>query len=120
MKKIFLTVTVLFAVAVVLTQCSKSNNGNNNAGSSGTGNTITINGMTFSPATKTVAKGSVVKWQNNDGNAHTATSNDGVTFDTGTISAGGTATYTATTAGTFIYHCTIHGLAMSGTLVVTP
>ncbi len=121
MKKILLRATVLLTIPVVLSQCSKSNaNNNGGGGSAGTGNTININGMSFSPATKTVAKGSVVKWQNNDGNVHTATSNDGVTFDTGIISAGGTGTYTASTAGTFAYHCTVHGLTMAGTLIVTP
>lgn len=120
MRKILLTTTLLIFISIILTQCSKSNNNTGGGGSAGTGNTINIYGMTFSPATKTVAKGSLVKWQNNDGSAHTATSNDGVTFDTGNIGGGASASYTANTAGTFNYHCTIHGLGMSGTLIVTP
>lgn len=86
----------------------------------GSGATITISGMTFSPASKTVAKGAVVKWANGDSYAHTATSNDGTTFDSGNIAAGSSYSYTANTAGTFEYHCTIHGTMMSGTLVVKP
>ena len=85
-----------------------------------TGNTITISGMTYSPSSKTVAKGTVVTWKNNDGNSHTATSNDGTTFNTGDIAPGSSVTYTANTAGTFAYHCLIHGVTMNGTLIVTP
>jgi plastocyanin len=118
-RSILLTVNFLM-LSLLFIQCSKSDSGYNNGGSTGTGNTININGMTFSPASKTVPKGTVVTWKNNDSNTHTATSNDGTTFDTGNIAAGGSATYTANTAGTFNYHCTIHGLGMSGTLIVTP
>ena len=119
MKKIFLFSCSFLALTVLLTQCSKSESNNYNSGA-GTGNTININGMTFSPASKTVAKGTIVTWKNNDGSTHTATSNDGTTFNTGNIAGGGTATYTANTAGTFEYHCIIHGMAMAGTLIVTP
>ena len=76
--------------------------------------------MAFSPASKTVSLGTVVKWTNNDGYSHTVTSNDGTTFNSGTVTAGGTYSYTAAVAGTFAYHCTIHGTSMSGTLIVTP
>ena len=100
--------------------CSKSNSGTtvNPGGSSSV--IISIRYMAFSPAAKSVKKGTVVEWDNNDATPHTATSNDGTTFNTGSIPAGGNATYTANTTGTFSYHCTIHGVAMSGTLTVTP
>jgi len=75
--------------------------------------------MTFSPDTKTVVKGAVVTGTNNDGYDHTVTSNDGTSFNSGTINSGKTYSYTASVAGTFAYHCTIHGVAMSGTLIVT-
>jgi len=75
--------------------------------------------MTFTPASKSVKVGTVVKWKNDDSYAHTVTSNDGSTFDSGTINGGGTYSYTTSVTGTFEYHCTIHGLAMSGTLTVT-
>lgn len=76
--------------------------------------------MSFSPATKTVAKGTVVKWTNSDSYAHTVTSDDGTTFDSDNIGGGSTYSYTANTAGTFHYHCKIHGVTMAGTLIVTP
>jgi len=75
--------------------------------------------MSFSPASKTVKVGAVVKWKNSDGYAHTVTSNDGITFDSGNISGGSIYSYTTTVDGTFDYHCTIHGLTMAGTLIVT-
>ena len=81
---------------------------------------ITMSNMTFYPASVTVTKGAIVKWQNNDGYAHTVNSNDGTTFSSGTIEGGGSFSYTTTVAGTFNYHCLIHGLPMSGILIVSP
>ena len=104
----------------LLAGCSKSSDSSYNPPVGGSGNNISIYGMLFSPSTKTVAKGAVVKWTNNDANAHTVTSDDGVTFDSGNLGGGASFSYTANTAGTFNYHCTIHGLSMAGTLVVNP
>jgi plastocyanin len=81
---------------------------------------ITMYNMTFAPSSVTVTKGTVVKWQNNDGYAHTVNSNDGTTFSSGNINGGESFSYTTTVAGTFNYHCLIHGLPMSGVLIVTP
>ncbi|SRR6266542_3072967 len=81
---------------------------------------IIMHNMTFSPASVTVNKGTVVKWQNDDAYAHTVNSNDGSTFSSGNINGGGSFSYTATLAGTFNYHCLIHGLPMSGILIVNP
>ena len=39
---------------------------------------------------------------------HTITSDDGTTFDSGTIPVGGTFRHTFTRAGTFPYHCNYH------------
>jgi plastocyanin len=72
--------------------------------------------MAFSPATLTVPVNTTVTWQNNDGIAHTSTSDTGV-WDTGSIPAGGTKTTAFTTAGTFPYHCSVHPM-MTGKIVV--
>ena len=116
--------TFIFISLIFGLSCSKSNNSYGNTNTpppgGGTGNTISMYGMAFSPASKTVAKGTVVKWVNNDAYAHTATSDDGVTFDSGNIAGSGSYSYTANTAGTFNYHCTIHGTTMAGTLIVSP
>ena len=81
---------------------------------------IIMYNMTFSPASVTVNKGTVVKWQNDDAYAHTVNSNDGSTFSSGNIDGGRSFSYTATLPGTFNYHCLIHGLPMSGILIVKP
>jgi plastocyanin len=125
MKKIIPGILLCIAVIGLAIGCSKSSSDNGYGNTpppppGGSGNTISINGMSYSPASKTVTKGTVVKWTNNDASAHTVTSDDGQTFDSGNMAAASNYSYTADSAGTFKYHCTIHGTAMSGTLVVTP
>ena len=100
--------------------CSKSSGSGSSSPTVPTTADIGIAGMAFSPASKTVAKGTVVKWTNNDATPHTVTSNDGITFNSGSISGSSSYSYTANTAGTFNYHCTIHGVGMAGTLIVNP
>jgi plastocyanin len=81
-------------------------------------NTVLMSGMTFSPATITVAVGTTVTWKNNDGVAHTSTSDTGV-WDTGNIAAGASTTTTFNTAGTFPYNCVYHAsMGMRGTVIV--
>lgn len=78
---------------------------------------VAISGFAFNPAAIQVASGSVVTWTNNDNTNHN------VTFSATTI--GGTADFATgpksltmpATAGTYAYHCTIHG-AMTGTVEV--
>jgi plastocyanin len=66
----------------------------------------------------TITAGSTVTWMNADSMAHTATSDTGV-FDSAILLPNGTFAFTFNNAGTFPYHCTIHGAAsMSGVIVV--
>ncbi|MCX6538435.1 MAG: cupredoxin domain-containing protein [Acidobacteria bacterium] len=86
--------------------------------------TVSIVGMygnlSYSPNPATVKVGQTVAWSNADGLPHTATADAGA-FNTGNIDAGATSSpITMSTAGTFPYHCVIHGFAMTGTLIVTP
>jgi plastocyanin len=96
----------------------------------------------YSPATVTVKVGTTVKWTNNGGTAHTATSdatpqpiwNSGTVLPAGSASCpptdpycqpGGTpaGTYQVTfnSPGTYQYHCEFHGpQGMTGTITVTP
>ena len=70
------------------------------------------------PASITVAKGSTVTWDNQTGTSHTVTfSTAGAPSDIPAF-ATGVRSLTFPTAGTFAYNCTIHGIAMSGTVVV--
>jgi len=85
--------------------------------------TVHILGMlgdrSYSPNPITVRVGQTVAWNNDDGTEHTATA-DGGTFDTGILAPGETSNPTVMkTAGSFPYHCQIHGFTMAGTVVVT-
>jgi plastocyanin len=83
---------------------------------------VTIIGFAFSPSTVTVHVGDIIKWTNNDGTTHTATSDVGApfSFNSGNLSgSGGTFSYTTTTTGTATYYCAIHS-SMTGTVIVQP
>src|SRR5439155_17195735 len=71
---------------------------------------------TFSPQTVTVRIGDTVAWDNPDpSGVHNVVSDDGMTFSSGAAVAGPwTYSFTFTTAGTFGYHCTLHGAPNSG------
>lgn len=117
---IFLFAVIISFIIFINSSCSKSGNTANNPGPGGTSsNTVNIAGMAFGPSTITVKMGTTVTWKNSDGFAHTVTSDDGSTFNSGNLAAGRTFAYTTTAAGTFAYHCNIHS-NMAGTLVVTP
>ncbi|MBI5475939.1 MAG: cupredoxin domain-containing protein [Ignavibacteriales bacterium] len=79
-------------------------------------NTILIKSFAFTPALDTISVGTTITWTNQDGAAHTSTSNSGA-WDTGSIAPGASKTTVFNTAGTFLYHCTFH-TSMTGTIVV--
>jgi plastocyanin len=87
------------------------------ASSGGASNTVTISNFKFTPATVTVTHGKAVTVTNNDSTAHTATADDGNSFDTGDVDPGASATIKVSKPGTYAYHCSIHSF-MKGTLVV--
>jgi plastocyanin len=120
-RSLFLLVTI--AGLIEFGGCSSSTNpyGSSSGNNSGntiktTPNTVVLSNMAFGPTTLTVAKGTTVTWQNNDGIAHTATSDTGA-WDSGNIPAGGSKSVTFATAGTYQYHCTVHPM-MTATIVV--
>jgi plastocyanin len=78
---------------------------------------VTIDNFKFAPATSTVTRGTRLVVRNHDSTAHTATADDGHTFDTGDIAPGAAATVTLSKPGRYAYHCSIHPF-MHGTLVV--
>jgi plastocyanin len=78
--------------------------------------TDTISDFKFSPSSLTVHVGDTVTWNNVGPTPHTATANDG-SFDTGTLSKGGSASHTFSQPGTFAYFCKLHPF-MHGTIVV--
>jgi plastocyanin len=83
------------------------------------GASVTINNYKFTPKSIAVKPGTTITWHNKqDDDDHTVTADDG-SFDTGVIKhAGGSASLTFDTEGTFAYHCTIHSF-MHGTVVVS-
>ncbi len=71
----------------------------------------------FSPKNLNIAPGDTVNWVNNGSNPHSATSNTDI-WDSGILNHGQSFSWTFNDAGSFPYHCTVHGLMMSGTIVV--
>jgi plastocyanin len=115
---------LIIALAVVAATIGCSSNSSNTTAPSGNANTVTIpsgaSALTttaYSPNPVTVARGTAVTWVNNDNTAHTATSNDNATFNSGAIPPGGQFTMTFNTAGSFPYRCTLHP-NMVGTVTV--
>ncbi len=80
---------------------------------------VTIQGFAFSPNSVTINVGDTVRWTNNDGATHTATSDPGapVAFNTGNLTTGQQGSITFNTPGTYNYHCAIHS-SMMATLIV--
>lgn len=79
---------------------------------------LTVKDFAFSPATLTVRPGEKIEVVNQDSEAHTVTSTEGKTFDTGSIPGGGSATLTSPSdTGRYSFDCTFHP-SMKGTLIV--
>jgi plastocyanin len=81
----------------------------------------TTSARTFSPKSITIAPGDTVTWHN-PGGTHSVVFDDG-SYTSGDPSSDATlGSHTFNTAGTYAYHCAVHGAAggigMSGTVVV--
>jgi plastocyanin len=68
---------------------------------------VSIVDFAFDPGSVAVDAGGTVTWTNQGPSAHTVTADDG-SFDSGTMNAGDTYSFTFMSAGTFSYHCAIH------------
>lgn len=73
---------------------------------------------TYEPNDLHVAVGTTITWTNTGGAAHTVTSDDGTSFDSGPIQPEKQFSRVMDSAGTFPYHCTFHPY-MKGTVTVT-
>lgn len=101
--------------------CSKNDMSTNNTGGTPGANEVLIQGMSFSPVSKTISAGTTIKWTNNDGIAHTVTSGvpgspSGV-FDSGNLASQGSFSHTFNQPGVFSYYCKIH-TSMTATITV--
>lgn len=72
------------------------------------GSPTDINTWAFTPADVTISAGQSITWTNTGSQAHSATADNGSTFDTGLVPPGESKTVTFTTPGTYTYHCTPH------------
>jgi plastocyanin len=95
----------------------------NTGGSTSTA--ISVGNNYFDPSTTTIAVGSKVTWTWNscggDGYGGQTCVAHSIVFDDGAASGSqsdGSWSRTFTTAGTFKYHCAVHGAAMAGTITV--
>ena len=70
--------------------------------------TVLIQGFRFKPAHITIKRGTKVRWINKDSTAHTATANNGRSFDSGRLGKGQRYTHTFKSTGKKPYHCEIH------------
>jgi len=107
----------LFIALTTVAACSDPY-GTGGGGGGGHLTTITVSNNFFSPTPDTVPAGSVTFSWSNAGNTHNVTWDSGPTTpsNSSTMSSG---TFPVTLAqGTYHYHCTVHGAAMSGTIVV--
>jgi plastocyanin len=123
-------VFVLLAVAS-LYGCGGGGGGNTTAPPNNGVNTappadgIAVSNNMFTPNTKTAAVGTAIQWAWNSctGDAYNGQTcvSHSVTFDDGTTSPTqdqGTYSRTFNAAGTYNYHCSVHGTAMSGSITV--
>ncbi len=81
---------------------------------------VTIKGFAFSPATLTIAKGTVVTFTNQDSTTHTVSSGANRTKDgkfDAQVAGSNETQITFDTAGTFAYFCSFHQ-SMVATVVV--
>jgi plastocyanin len=104
-----------------------TNPGNQSPGGVAT-NSVTVSESSFNPSNISIAVGTTVTWDWNScsgdgyGGYSTCVSHS-IVFDDGSgiasaLQSSGTFTRTFSTAGTFKYHCAIHGQSMSGQVVV--
>jgi plastocyanin len=79
---------------------------------------VTIRNFAFSPRTVHLRVGGKITFTNEDSTPHTATADNGTSFDSGTLVDGQRMTITFSRAGTFAYHCAFHAF-MTGTVIVS-
>lgn len=97
--------------------CGGGGNDSTGAGEPSGPQKVNISNYTYEPANLTVPAGTKVTFLNRDSTAHTATSKQRGSFDTGPIQPGRHATVAFDEPGTFVYYCVFHPF-MKGTVRV--
>jgi plastocyanin len=115
LRHVIASFVAVVALAASVASCGGSGDTPPAAQSDGSGqhaalsaDSLTISNFKFAPASVTVSRGARITVTNHDTTAHTATADDGHSFDTGNIDAGSSATLTMSKTGTYRYHCSIH------------
>jgi len=126
----FPTGWLLAAAAITTVACSSDSSGPSNGGGGGAAGTVTVGDIFFqsghngtkNPAIDTVAVGTTVTWTwtNTGSTPHSVESEDSPSFtSSGTLTGSGkTYSVTFTSPGTYTYDCAVHGMAMTGRIVV--
>lgn len=78
---------------------------------------VPIVSFTYRPATVEIREGGSVTWTNRDGAPHTATADDGRSFDTGNLRTGQSRTIRLGESGIYRYHCTLHRFMVARVVV---
>ena len=112
-------------LATTPTNPSNPTNPGGNTGGNNARPTVTVSNNAFTPEVLNVAVGTTVnfKWDScmDDGYGYSTCTSHTVTFTDGMTSemlSSGTFTRTFTTAGTYAYKCQVHGIYMTGSIVV--
>jgi plastocyanin len=87
---------------------------------------LSVTNNKFTPAHDSVAVGATLKWTwsscTGDGYGGSTCASHSVQFDDGgpssSIQSSGSFSRTFASAGTYTYHCAVHGAAMAGTIIV--
>ena len=121
-RNVWIAIALISAAACGGTSSTGTQNGVNTAPPPGG---VSVTNNVFSPVTKTVAVGSSVQWAWNSctGDVYSGQTcvSHNVVFDDGVTSGlqdQGTFNRTFNVAGTYNYHCAVHGAAMSGSIIV--
>jgi hypothetical protein len=117
--------SIVVACSLIAISCGSS--GGTDPGGGGTnppacvpggGTVCLVSGNQFSPGQITVAPGGSVNFTNISGTTHNVTfTTTGAPANVPDFSSG-TRAVAFPTAGSYAYHCTIHGLSMSGVVLV--
>ena len=131
-----LVLTALAAIALAACNASGSSTGSQPAGSAGAGasggaasacqpttqgggTAVTIQNFAYNPSTVQAKVGQPITWTNNDTANHGAVLDNDSSCTTGSFGKGGSGSLVFSAAGTYTYHCPVHGSSMKGTITVT-
>ena len=114
-----LAVPLVFVFAASVASSAEENDGTKQSDAKLT--SVEMKSISYDPKSVEVPVGGSIVWTNKAFTNHTASSDDGQTFDTGEIKPNESSSPVKfDKEGEFTYHCKIHGKTMSGTVVVKP